>query len=175
MKTHTTPLPTHIDFNANGKQVDWLRIPYSVNRSAYGALPAPLACIKNGEGPTVLLMAGVHGDEFEGQVGLSQLIRELEPQAISGRVIILPMSNFPAAKAGARVSPLDECNLNRVFPGGPTDSVTRQIAHLVETGLMPMADYVFDLHSGGTSLHYIPTTLLTWVDDPVEHDLCITV
>ena len=163
-------LPTQIDFQAEGKQVDWLHIPYSVNRSAYGTLPAPLACIKNGEGPTVLFMAGVHGDEFEGQICLSKLIRDLQPEQIKGRVIILPMSNFPAAKAGARVSPLDDANLNRVFPGETTGTVTRQIAQLIETGLMPMADYVFDLHSGGTSLHYRPTTLLTWVNDHEDHE-----
>ena len=63
-----TPLPTDLDFDADGKQVGTLRIPYSVNRSAYGWQPAPLACIRNGDGPTVLLMSGVHGDGAEARV-----------------------------------------------------------------------------------------------------------
>jgi predicted deacylase len=58
-------------------------------------------------------MAGNHGDEYEGQVALSKLIRSLEPAEVSGRIIILPSANFPAAMAGMRTSPLDAGNLNR--------------------------------------------------------------
>ena len=43
-----------IDFERDGKQVDWLNLPHSVNRSAYGAISIPIAVIKNGDGPTVL-------------------------------------------------------------------------------------------------------------------------
>ena len=53
-------------------------------------------------------MAGNHGDEYEGQIALAKLIRELEPEQVQGRVIILPAANLPAAMAGARVSPIDE-------------------------------------------------------------------
>ncbi len=159
-----------IDFEADGKQCDYLRLPHSVTRSAYGWLPSPIVCLKNGEGPTVLLMAGVHGDEFEGQVTLAKLAHTLAPEAIRGRVIILPMANFPAAQASQRVSPIDDANLNRVFPGDARGGLTRQIAHYIERRLMPMVDYVFDLHSGGSSLHYLPTTLLTWSDDAGERE-----
>ena len=65
-----TRLSTPIDFDADGKQCDFIRLPHSVHRSAYGYLPIPLVCIKNGDGPTVLLMSGNHGDEYEGQVTL---------------------------------------------------------------------------------------------------------
>jgi predicted deacylase len=41
-----------------------------VHRSAYGWIPIPVACVKNGAGPRILLMAGNHGDEYEGQVAL---------------------------------------------------------------------------------------------------------
>ena len=51
-------ISSEIDFNLEGKQVGFLRLPHSVHRSAYGWIPIPVACIKNGEGPTVLLMAG---------------------------------------------------------------------------------------------------------------------
>ena len=160
-----TRLSTGIDFAAEGKQCDFLRLPHSVNRSAYGWLPVPLASIRNGAGPRVLLMSGVHGDEFEGQVALTNLIRELEPQDITGQVVILPMANYPAAKAGTRVSPIDDLNLNRVFPGRADGRPTEQLAHYIESVLMAQADYVFDLHSGGSSLHYLPTTVLEWSED----------
>ena len=70
---------TDIDYEKEGKQVGWLALPHSVTRSAYGTLRIPAACIKNGSGPTILLMAGNHGDEYEGQIALSRFIREVEP------------------------------------------------------------------------------------------------
>jgi predicted deacylase len=101
-------------------------------------------------------MAGNHGDEYEGQIAVSNLARQLDPAEICGRIILLPMVNFPAAQAGLRTSPVDEGNLNRLFPGNAMGSPTEIIAHYVEDVLMPMADYAIDLHSGGNSLYYPP-------------------
>jgi hypothetical protein len=147
---------TDIDYDAQGKQVDWLHLPHSVTRSAYGAIAIPIAVIRNGDGPTVFLMAGNHGDEYEGQITLTKLIRELVPADIQGRVIILPAANLPAAMAGARVSPIDQGNLNRAFPGDPHGTPTWAIAHYIDSVLYPLADYHHDLHSGGSSLKYVP-------------------
>ena len=57
--------------------------------------------------------------------------------------------------AGTRVSPLDDVNLNRAFPGDPAGTPTRQIAHYLDSVLFPMADQVCDFHSGGSSLRYM--------------------
>lgn len=147
---------TDVDYERQGKQVDWLNLPHSVTRSAYGAISIPIAVIRNGDGPTVFLMAGNHGDEYEGQIVLAKLIRELEPQHIRGRVIILPAANLPAAMDGARVSPIDQGNLNRAFPGDPHGTPTFAIAHYIDSILYPMAHFHHDLHSGGSSLKYVP-------------------
>ncbi len=155
----TSLITSEIDFGQPGKQTGFLRIPHSVHRSAYGWLPVPIVCLKNGTGPTILLMAGNHGDEYEGQIALSRLARTLMPEDIRGRIIILPMTNFPAAQAGTRTSPLDAGNLNRSFPGSARGTPTEMIAHYIESTLMPLADYAVDLHSGGSSLFY-PATLL---------------
>ena len=150
-----TRLWTDIDFDKAGKQVGWLNLHRSVTRSAYGMLTIPLTVIKNGTGPTVLFMAGNHGDEYEGQIGLVKLIRALKPEEIQGRVIIAPAINLPAALAGTRVSPLDNGNMNRSFPGDPDGGPTKQIAHYVDSVLFPMADLFHDFHSGGASLDYM--------------------
>src|SRR6185312_518948 len=100
--TAGTQIFSDIDYARDGKQVGWLQLPYSVTRSAYGNIAIPVAVVKNGQGPTVLLTAGTHGDEYEGQIAFCKLIRELQPEAVSGRVIILPATNFPAAMAGLR-------------------------------------------------------------------------
>jgi len=148
-----------IDLEADGKRTGFVRIPHSVHRSAYGWLPLPIACINNGDGPRVLLMAGNHGDEWEGQLALGRLIRTLEPKNVRGKLTILPSSNFPAAMAGMRTSPIDDGNLNRSFPGNPDGTITQQIAYFIEHALMPKCQFHFDLHSGGSSLTYIPSSL----------------
>lgn len=151
---------TPIDFAAQGKQSDCLRLPHSTDLSAYGWIPVPVVCIKNGSGPTALLVAGNHGDEYEGQVALSSLARVTQAHEVSGRLIIIPALNYPAVKAGRRVSPLDEGNLNRLFPGNALGTPTQMIAHYVSEVLIPMADLVVDLHSGGRSLDYIASALV---------------
>jgi hypothetical protein len=155
-----TRIWTPVDFTADGKQSDCLRLPHSTDLSAYGWIPIPVVCIKNGAGPTALLIAGNHGDEYEGQVALSNLARETRADQVSGRLIIVPALNFPAVEAGQRVSPLDDGNLNRMFPGDPLGSPTEMIADYVCRELIPMADLVVDLHSGGRSLDYVASALV---------------
>ena len=156
MSNNPSMIFTDVDYNAQGKQVDWLYLPHSVTRSAYGALAIPITVIRNGDGPTVFLMSGNHGDEYEGQITLAKLIRELEPEHVRGRIIILPAANLPAAMAGTRVSPIDQGNLNRAFPGDAHGTPTWAIAHYIDSVLYPMADFHHDLHSGGSSLKYMP-------------------
>jgi predicted deacylase len=157
---------SEVDFERDGKQVGFLRVPHSVHRSAYGWIPIPIACIRNGEGPRVVLMAGNHGDEYEGQIALGKLLRALDPKDVRGRIIFLTSANFPAAMNGTRTSPIDDGNLNRSFPGDPNGTITQQIAHYIETVLLAQSDYVFDFHSGGSSLMYVPSGLARRDADP---------
>lgn len=155
-----------VDFDKDGTQHGFLRLFHSTHASAYGFIPIPIVVIRNGAGPTALFSSGTHGDEYEGQVALCNLVRNLDPKKIKGRVIILPAHNLPAAVAGRRVSPIDDGNLNRSFPGHADGTVTQQIAHFSENVLVPMADIICDLHSGGSSLHYQPCVLIRRVADP---------
>lgn len=154
-----------IDLTAQGKSHGFVRLPHSVHRSAYGWIPIPIVRIANGPGPSVLLVAGNHGDEWEGQIALAKLIRALDAKDIRGRLVILPGANFPATQAGLRTSPIDDGNLNRLFPGDPGGSVSQQIAFWIEHVLLPGFDVSLDLHSGGSSLVYMPSTLAYRVPD----------
>jgi len=156
----TSKITSGVDLDANGKHFGFGRIPHSVTRSAYGWLPLPMASIKNGAGKTVLVMGGTHGDEYEGQVVAARLARAIDPAHVQGQLIILPMANCPAAQAGTRVSPIDQGNLARLYPGDANGTVTQMIAHYIDTELMPRCDLVIDLHSGGASLNYLPSTTL---------------
>lgn len=150
----SNPISSEISFDEDGKHVGYLRLPHSVTRSAYGWIPIPVASIRNGTGPTVLIMAGNHGDEYEGQIIVSTLIREIEADMVRGQLILLPMANYPAAAAGQRTSTVDDGNLNRLFPGDPAGTPTQMIADYIENTLLKRAEYLVDLHSGGSSLLY---------------------
>ncbi|MEN3385384.1 MAG: uncharacterized protein V7608_5428 [Hyphomicrobiales bacterium] len=159
----TTPdslITTDIDFERNGLQTGTLRLPYSHNRSAYGHIPIPLLVAKRGKGPTVLLSGANHGDEYEGPLALMALMRDLPLDRLNGRLIVVPALNMPAYRAGTRVSPIDQVNLNRVFPGDRNGTTTMMLAHYIETVLMRLADYAIDFHSGGSSLDYLPTLFM---------------
>jgi predicted deacylase len=156
------------DLHGPGKRHGFLRLFHSVHRSAYGFIPFPAGVICGAPGPTALLVAGNHGDEWEGQVVLTELLQALQPEQVRGRIIILPCANLPASMAGLRTSPLDDGNLNRSFPGAPDGTVTQQFAHFIATELIPQADLVLDLHSGGSSLMYLPCTLATGHADPAR-------
>ena len=139
-----------------GQRVGWLQIPHSTDRSAYGVIQVPIATIEGADGPHLLLLAGNHGDEYEGQVALSRLIRALDPREVRGRITVLPAANTPAVRMGLRNSPIDGGNLNRAFPGKPDGTPTQKLAHYIEHFLMSEADVVFDIHSGGSSMDYWP-------------------
>lgn len=165
------PITADIDLAAPGKRLGYLRLPHSVHRSAYGFIPIPVGVIANGSGPKAVLMAGNHGDEYEGQIIAATLLRRLEPADIQGTLIILPMANFPAAEAGLRTSPLDQGNLNRAFSEAHPPGPTRLIAHYLEQVLFKDIDLLIDLHSGGSSLMYLPSLLAAWPEEPAQRAL----
>jgi N2-acetyl-L-2,4-diaminobutanoate deacetylase len=151
-----SPITPTVDFDQDGKQHGSLRLPWSRDDSAWGSIPIPICVINNGPGPTALLVGGNHGDEYEGPVSLLKAAADLEPHSVTGRIIILPCLNFPAVQAGTRTSPIDKGNMNRSFPGRPNGTVTEKIADYVERHLLPLADVVLDIHSGGRTLEFLP-------------------
>jgi len=66
-------------------------------------------------GPTVLIQAGIHGDEVAGVHALAELLEEgLRPRR--GRLLVCPVMNAPAYRARTRAAP-GGLDLNRCFPG----------------------------------------------------------
>ena len=155
-----------IDLNAPGKSAGYLHLHNSTNESAWQAIRLPVWCLNGTPGPTTLLLGGMHGDEYEGPVAISNLYHACDSAQIKVRIIAIPAMNLPAVMAGKRLSPVDGANLNRVFPGDPRGSLTSRMAWMLTNELIPLADNVIDLHSGGRSLRFHPCTLLHQVDDP---------
>ena len=171
MSTASTASVFHatVDFDRPGRQIGAVHIPLSSHDDAWGVVPVPIGVIANGTGPTVILEGGNHGDEYEGPIALGELLRDLDPGAVSGRLIVVPAVNLPAVAAGHRVSPVDGLNLNRVFPGDVQGTTTRQIAAYLNDVLFPMGDAFLDLHSGGSSLDIIPSAIIEPGRTPAQH------
>ncbi len=151
-----SPIRSTVDFAAQGKQYGHLYVPYSHNLGGWANLMLPITVIARGTGPTALVLAGNHGDEYPGQIAVMRLLRELTPEHVSGRLILIPTLTMPAAKAGTRLSPLDGKNFNRSFPGNPAGTPSEVVAHDLSSVLVPMADIVIDIHTGGRSTDFEP-------------------
>jgi len=156
---------SNIDFEVDGIQHGHLSLPYSGNRSAWGCIRVPISVIKNGTGPTVTLIGGNHGDEYEGPITLMRLSTEIDPESVSGRIILIPCLNSPAIEAETRLSPIDQVNMNRAFPGDPQGTVTYKIADYITRHIVSISDIVLDLHSGGKTLNFIPLAAVHFLSD----------
>ncbi|MCX6838311.1 MAG: succinylglutamate desuccinylase/aspartoacylase family protein [Verrucomicrobia bacterium] len=159
---------TSLNFEKAGKQQGFLQVPYSHNLGGWANVMIPITVVSRGEGPTVLVLGGNHGDEYQGQIAIMKLARELMPEKVTGRVILIPSLNLPAARAATRLSPLDGMNMNRAFPGDAEGPVTSQIAHYLRTVLFPISDVVIDIHSGGRSMEFVPCAHMHLVPDRAQ-------
>jgi N2-acetyl-L-2,4-diaminobutanoate deacetylase len=107
-------------------------------------------------GPSALVTAGVHGDEYEGPLAIGQVADTLSPENVRGVVYLVPVANPLAFAAGTRLSPTDGLNLARVFPGKEDGTPTERLAHFLFHQLASKADYLIDLHSGGVEYEFLP-------------------
>jgi N-alpha-acetyl-L-2,4-diaminobutyrate deacetylase len=164
----TTPVHCTIDLEAPGKQVGRLELPRSNNTSGWSHLFVPIVSIAGeADGPTALVVGGVHGDEPEGQIAALRLARETAPEDVTGRLIVAPCASPEASRAYTRLWP-NGVNFNRSFPGDPEGPADQQLAHFFSTVLFPLADVVVDMHSGGRSGLCPPWSEMHWVDDPAQ-------
>ena len=168
-----SPISATVDFDADGVQHGFLKLPYSHDLSAWGSVMLPMTVVKHGTGPTALLTGGNHGDEYEGPIALFDLASRLTPAEVSGRVIVLPAMNYPAFAAAKRTSPIDGGNMNRVFPGRPDGTATEKIADYFQRRLLPIADYVLDFHSGGKTLDFVPFAAAHVLPDKEQQARCV--
>ena len=158
-------------------QLDWdhagarfYHVPFTLD-GTWGRVRVPVyvACSTR-PGPTVVAIGGTHGDEYEGPVGLKNLIRDLDPARLrSGRLIVIPVLNVPAFRAARRDSPLDGQNMNRVFPGDAGGTITERIARFVTDEVLARADVVIDLHAGGAGFEIIRCMSFHQVADPARY------
>ncbi|OOM79644.1 N-alpha-acetyl-L-2,4-diaminobutyric acid deacetylase [Clostridium puniceum] len=113
-------------------------------------LKIPITLI-NGEceGKSILITAGIHGCEYLGIETVNELVREIDPKEVSGRIIFVHMANVSGFFARVpAIVPEDGINLNRAFPGKNEGSVAEKIAYTITHELQLKVDFYIDLHGG---------------------------
>jgi hypothetical protein len=100
------------------------------------------------EGPVLLLIGGVHGDEINGVAIVRDVIRQNYNKPLRGTVICVPVFNVFGYLKLTREFP-DGRDLNRMFPGALKGSLASQFAYQFTKEIASKVDYVLDFHTGG--------------------------
>lgn len=115
-------------------------------------------------GPRGLILAGVHGDEYEPIAAVRQLYFQLKSELSAGELTLVPIVNQPAFSCQSRVGE-DGLDLARTFPGdlagSPTEKIAAEVASWIES-----ADFLIDLHTGGRVMQILPLTGYVLHADP---------
>jgi predicted deacylase len=151
-------LAFHLD-SSWGYSLVPLTVINGLRRAVDGAQPAGVA-----------VFGGTHGNEWEGQIATKRLCRDLNPDEICGRVILMPQLSVSACAANTRLSPLDNVNMNRAFPGSARGTISYRIAHFVKSHVFPLVRVITDLHSGGVEGGFALCASIHSVPDPKQYE-----
>ncbi len=126
--------------------------------------------LMNGDkpGPRLGLFAGIHADEYNGIEALRRVTLNIDPQELSGSMIMVPVANLMSFQARDRISHIDYKNLNRVFPGDPDGSVTDRLAYKLLSEIVSQVDYLIDIHDGGAVLKLSPYAMYYKIGGEVQ-------
>ena len=115
-------------------------------------------------GPTILIQAGLHGDEINGIEIVRRLLAEKKLNIIKGAVIAVPILNIFGFIHFSRDVP-DGKDVNRSFPGTKSGSMASRIAYHYTSEILPHVDMGIDLHTGGGQRHNYPQIRFTEEDE----------
>ena len=100
-------------------------------------------------GPVLAVVAGSHGTEYASIIAVERLIQQLDPKALSGTVILVPLINVPSFEQKiAHVNPTDAKSMNRFYPGKMDGTQTERASFLITREVVEKSDHLIDLHGG---------------------------
>lgn len=102
------------------------------------------------DGPVVLLMAGMHGDEVNGTEIIRRMLSKKMLYPLKGTVVAVPVLNIYGFLNFSREMP-DGKDVNRSFPGNREGSLASRMAYRFMKEVIPYVDYGVDFHTGGAS------------------------
>lgn len=166
--------PSEIDFDTNGRRDYYVALEHD---TLWGDHLIPLTVFVGPEakaGQGLVAFGSNHGNEYEGPMAIRHAMRDIAPGDVRGRIVLVPVLNVAAFRAGTRDSSQDDgVNLNRAFvEGAGTDpalrGITHRIAAFVRATIWPQVHVVLDLHAGGPMKRYLPCTSFHPIDDPEQ-------
>lgn len=166
--------PGALDLTSPGRRDYWVALPHD---SIWGDHLLPLTVLVGPQaapGEGLVAFGATHGDEYERPVAIRHHLHRLPLAAVRGRIVLMPMLNVPAFRAGTRESRTDDgVNLNRAFVAGAGEApairgITHRIAAFVRAHLWPHVHVVIDLHSRGDVAAFVPTMTFHATDDQAQ-------
>lgn len=149
-----------------GKRLGSVELP---RESSGPRLAIPLAVVQGAtSGPTVWVNAALHGDEYLGPATVVRLLRELDPAAVRGRLILTPTLNPGGIRAMQREDPDRPADLNRIWAPDSEGTAASRLTSWAATELLGRSEYVVDLHSGGNRFSQEPFTAYPRTGQPVD-------
>ena len=116
----------------------------------------PVTVIRGREdGPTVFLVAALHGDELNGVEIVRQSLLGLSHDSIRGTVVCVPVVNRFGFLSNSRYLP-DRRDLNRSFPGSSKGSSAARVAASVFREIVKPADAGIDFHTAAVGRVNLP-------------------
>ncbi len=131
-----------------------------------GDIEFPLAQLTGArDGPTLAVIAGMHGGEYTGPLAAIQLIQECDTASLAGRLIVIPVLSTRAFMLrNMQLSPVDEHEVHYLWPGNPGGTYSEALVDLV-FNTVKQADYLLDLHAGEMAQALEPYVAVPWVED----------
>jgi hypothetical protein len=128
-----------------------------------GALSVPVAVVHGAKpGPVLAIVAGSHGTEYASIIAGEQLIDAIDPAALSGTAILLPLVNVPSfERIVPHLNPIDGKNMNRFYPGRMDGTQTERASFLITRQVVEPADHLIDMHGGDLDESLRPYTYWT--------------
>ena len=165
--------PHALDLESPGRRDYWVALEHD---SIWGDHLVPLTVMvgphaRPSEG--LVVFGSNHGNEYEGPMVVRRMMREIKIADVLGRIILVPVLNVAAFRAGTRDSSQDDhVNLNRAFVEGAgvapaIKSITHRIAAFVRARIWEQVHVVLDLHAGGQVARFLPLTSFHPINDPV--------
>ena len=101
------------------------------------------------DGPTLAVLSTLHGGEWLSIEMVRRLVTRLDPKAMSGRVLAVPVGNPVALTHLTRNTPdeSDSADLNRIFPGQFT-WIADLLAKAITEHVLKPCQYLIDMHLG---------------------------
>lgn len=156
--------PEAVDFDTPGRRDYAVRFEHPTTWAYYLVPVTVFVGHDAAPGRGLVAIGSTHGNEYEGPIAIKTVLAELNISAVAGRIVLIPVLNASAFRAGTRDTPEDGGNLNRAFPGDAAGALTQRLAHFVSARVFPNVHLVLDLHAGGrvarfpilASFHRVP-------------------